>query len=364
MSDTELSGDHVTATPEREMQDIVSDIEARLYPPASKDDDEKPTDTDGDEVLEDAILKDELPDDDDSDSDEDDGGKKDLDDIATDEELTLAEYLGIDEDKLIVKDDGSVVFNAIIDGKSEEVSLKELATSYQMQGHNNNKSMALETERREFEEARTKVAEELKGRIDGVEALHNMAEKQLVGEYNSIDWDKLRYDNPSEWSALRQEYAEKAQQIKQGQSLITEERERLNKDQQKEFHEKMQEHMKGELSKMIGKNPSWADDAVFKTEMDSMKTFMVSTYGYEAKDMDNISDHRLIEVIKDAKKFREGTKAANDKKVKKLPKFQKPGAARGNAASLTKARAAKANKAALKADGSTASVANAILDRM
>ncbi|RLA60757.1 MAG: hypothetical protein DRQ89_12325 [Epsilonproteobacteria bacterium] len=353
----ENDGDNGSATPERGMQDIADDIESRLY-----GSDEEPADTDGDEVSDDAIVKDALPDDDDSDSDEDDGS--DLEDIATDEELSLADYLGIDEDKLIVGEDGSVSFNAIIDGESQEVSLKELATSYQMQGHVNNKSMALETDRREFEEARGKVATELKSRIDGVEALHNMAEEQLVGEYNNIDWDKLRYENPSEWSALRQEYAEKAQKIKQAQGLVSEERERISNEQQKEFHEKMSEHMKGELGKMIGKNPTWADDAVRKTDMEKMKDFMVATYGYEPEAMDTISDHRLIEVIKDAKAFRESTKAALKKKVKKLPKFQKPGAARGNAASLAKARAAKANKAALRKDGSTQSVANSILDRM
>jgi hypothetical protein len=354
MSTENLGSESVT--PEAGMQAIADNVESILYGT-----EEEPIETDDEEVLEGGESP---PEDDDPDSEDEDGEEEGLDDIASEDDLSLADYLGIDEDRLIVGEDGTVSFNAIIDGESQEVSLKELAKSYQMQGHVNNKSMALETERKEFQETRTQVATELKGRIDGVEALHNMAEEQLVGEYNAIDWNKLRYENPSEWSALRQEYAEKAQQIKQAQGLVAEERVRLNEEQQKEFHQNMDAHMKNEMSSLIVKNPNWSDDAVRKADMKEMKTFLSEAYGYGDKDFDNISDHRLIEVIKDAQSFRNGKKAIASKKVKVLPKFQKPGASRGNAASLKKARAVKAGRAALKKDGGTSSVANAILDRM
>ena len=347
------------ATPDKGMQEIATDLESRLFGAEG----DEPTKTDEDEVL---VDGEDLPTDDDSDADEDEGSEKkdDLDDIANEEELTLAGYLGVDDDRIVVKDDGSVVLNAIIDGESREVPLSELATSYQMQGHVNNKSMALEDQRKEFEGIREAAATELQQRMDGVEQLSKFAEEQLVGDYNNIDWDALRRDNPSEWTALRQEYAEKAQRIQEGQQLLSSERARVVKEQEDAYNHQMGEHLQVELGKMIVNNPTWADKEVRKTDMIAMSEFLISSYGYTKEDMDHVSDHRLIEVVKDARKYREGVKAAASKKGKRVPKFQKPGAARGNAASLAKARSVKAARTKLKSNGSTSNVADAILDRM
>ena len=98
-----------------------------------------------------------LPGDDDTDS-EDDDGSDGLEGELTEEELTLAGYLGIDEERLIVDEEGNISFNALVDGESKAVPLSELAKSFQLQGHVNNKSIALENERKEFEEQRNTVA--------------------------------------------------------------------------------------------------------------------------------------------------------------------------------------------------------------
>ena len=356
----EFEVDNSAATPDKGMQEIATDLESRLYGSSESD---EPTGADDDEVLEDGES---LPTDDDSDSDEEEGSdeKDELNEIANEEELTLAGYLGVDDDRIVVKDDGSVVLNTIIDGETRETPLSDLVTSYQMQGHNNNKSMALEDERKTFEGMREAAADELQQRMQGVQQLATFAEEQLIGEFNNIDWDTLRRDNPAEWTALKQEYAERAQKIQQGQQLLTEEQERVAKERQDTSDENMRVHMNGELGKLIANNPTWSDQTIRKADMDVMSTFLVDTYGYETSDMDNVTDARLIEVVKDAKKYREGIKLAANKKVKRIPKFQKPGATRANASSLAKARSVKAKRAALKKDGSTASVANAILDRM
>jgi hypothetical protein len=345
---------------DKPMKDVAADIEARLY----GSDEKEPTETKAEEVSEDDDLPledDDLPKEDDT-EDKDEGSEEELKDIA---EMSLADYLGIDDERIVEGDDGSLLFNAIIDGESKQVPLSELAANFQLQSHVNNKSIALENERKEFEDTRNNVATELQQRVQGIQALHKMAEEQLVSDFNQVDWDKLRVEDPGNWTALRQEYAEKAQKIQDAQGLATQEQQRMASEQQQQFQTQMQDHMKDQFSQMITKNPKWADEAVLKTDMDGLKTFVSNTYGYDTKDFDNVSDHRLIELIKDAKSFREGTKAAEGKKVKRVPKFTKPGAARGNAASLTKARNVKARRAAVKeGGGKTSDVANLLLDRM
>lgn len=350
----------VTAT-DQSAQDISGRVEAALLGEDNK--------TELEENHDDVVATDDvsLPAADDTDSDDDDGSV-DLEEIATEEEigddLSLAGYLGLDDDKIIVKDDGSVVFNAIIDGESKEVPLNELAKSYQLQGHVNNKSIALENERKEFETQQATIATELRSRLDNVTNMTKMVEEQLVGDFNKVNWDQLRVENPAEWTALRQEFADKAQQIQNVKTTASQELTKLNEEQSAQFQKDQQVYMKGQLDQMIVNNPAWADATVMKAETGKLKTFLGESYGFSDEDIKLVTDSRLIGLIQDAKAYRDGKKVVETKITKKVPKFQKPGAAKGNTKSLAKARSAKANKVALKKDGSIQNVANSILDRM
>lgn len=345
-----------TATVET-MQDNADRLEQLLYPEESQD--AEPNEDAEEEVTEDAI---ELPEDGDSDS-EDEEGSEGLDDIAEGEDLTLADYLGIDDERIVVGDDGVPLFNAIIDGETKQVPLKDLAANFQLQSHVNNKSMALEEQRKEFEGVREQVAQELQQRVQGVTKLGELAENELVSEYNSIDWNTLRTQDPANWTALRQEYAERAQKVQQVKDLAREEGLRLQQETQAKFKEAADEYFSGELRSMIADNPEWADETVRSSAMTEMRSFM-TRYGFTEADAQGVNDHRLIRLIKDAKAYRDGKKTAETKRVnKKLPKFQKPGG-KTNAANLAKARNAKALKAKVKKTGHVKDVAASIIDRM
>ena len=225
--------------------------------------------------------------------------------------------------------------------------------------------MAIEADRRQFEEVKSKVAMELHQRIQGVTKLGELAEQELVSEYQSIDWDRLRIDDPANWTALRQEYAERAQKIKQVQELSKQEAERLQQEAAEQYQAKAQEYFQGELAAMIKDNPEWADESVRQAKVGELRSFL-TRYGFTEKDALGVNDHRLIRLIKDAKAYHSGLKAAETKKVdKKLPKFQKPGSSKVVSANLAKARQAKAIKAKIKkSNGNVRDVAAAIVDRM
>jgi hypothetical protein len=358
-----------TAT-NKSAQGINSRIESILF------DGEEPTDDNDDVVSDDVIdpkkkvapkddasdLDDELPKDDDTDSEEEEGS--DLDKVATDEELSLADYLGIPEDSLEVDEDGKVAFKAVIDGKDQLVPLNELAKSYQLQGHVNNKSIALETERKEFRQEREAYANEIQTRVKGLEKLSAFMETELVAEFNKIDWDNIRRVKPAEWSALRQEFAERAQKIKQAKALAFEESERITEEQAREFVETRSKILTDELNKVITNNPTWADPAVRKSDQDKMRSFLNTTYGYTDQDFATVIDSRLILLIQDAQRYREGKQTVVKKAQKNVPKFRKPGANRADSANLAKARDVKAKRAQVKKTGNIRDVANLLVDRM
>lgn len=348
-----------TAPAEQSMQDITATLEAKLFPVEATSD--EPTDTDDGEVLEGELET--LPEDDDSDSDDEEGLEEDLEDDG--EGGTLSEFLGIDEDRIVIDENGETFFNAIVDGETKQVPIKELVSSFQLQSHTNNKSIALENERKEFEDTRVKAATELHQRLEGVTALAGVLENQLVEEYNTIDWDALRASDPAEWTALRQEYADKARKITQVKDLTIEENKRLRDESNQQMSQQQQAFIQEQQQLMLAENPEWSDPAVLNAARVDMTNFMTTKYGFEEDSLDSITDYRVLKVLRDAKAYNEGLVAATAKKEKRVPKFRKPGASKAQTAATSKARNVKAKRSAVKNSGGHVNdVANLLVDRM
>lgn len=341
---------------EKSMQEVANDVEAALYPQSEPEPEGEKV------VVEDEAI---LPETDDTDSADDEGLEDELENIAEEEELSLADYLGIDDEKLSQDESGNWQFNAIIDGEEKQVLLKDLTKSYQIQGHVNNKSIALENERKEFKVEQTRLTGEMTERITGLDNMLGFLEQEVVSEYQGIDWDRLRTENPSEWTALRQEFAEKAQRLQEAKSLVGEESKRLTDENNLKQQNLFSEHLKSQNEKMLIANPTWTDEAVLMKDMGVLKTFVKDAYGFTDEDTQLVTDHRLIGLIQDAQKYRAGKSVAKTKREKVVPKFQKSRATQANKNQLAKARTVKARKAAIKkSGGSIDSIAQALIDRM
>lgn len=338
-------------------QDVESRIEQALFG------------SDEAEAEDDAALDDgseTLPEDDDAEAEDDaeieDDGEQELDD----DDATIASILGLDDDKLAYDEEGNVVFNAIIDGEQQQVTMNDLVKSYQLEGHVNNKSIALENDRREFVETRDKAYTELANRLEGANALLDMATQTLTQEFQGIDWDSLRMTDPAEWTALRQQFSERLSQIESAKAQIGQSTNALTEEQKAEQMQKHQEFLQGEINKMIADNPEWADQTVMAKEVGEIGQFLQSEFGFTPEEVANNMDARLMKLIRMAHGAYKGGEQIKGKKIdKKVPKFRKPGQNNGNRASLEKARKVKAQKQAIrKSGGSVESVAASIVDRM
>ena len=287
-------------------------------------------------------------------------------DEVIDGDVTLASMLGLGDDQLEYDDQNNVVFNAIIDGESHKVPVSELVKSYQLQGHVNNKSIALENDRKEFHATRDQAYGELTTRLQGLNQLIQLNEQTLLAEYNGIDWDSLRMTEPGEWAALQQQFNQRALQIQQVKDLAGQEGQRLTQEQQQQQQKSLQDRAAGELQKMMADNPTWSDQTVMAKDIGEVGAFLRNQYGFTDQEIADNIDHRLMRMFKDAMAFHAGTKAITDKKIPaNMPKFVKPGTGGGDRPSLQKARQVKETKQAIrKSGGSLDSVANALINRM
>lgn len=332
-------------------QSVETRLEDALFPSEdlSEQEDESPTLAED----EDSTPDEEVPDE-----------EVEEEEAESEDELSLADYLGVPEDRLVVGEDGQVKLLAKVDGEMSEVELRDLVKSYQLEKHVNNKSMQVQEERKDFETKRTEAVTELREYADKLTALSQVMEQELFTEFSNVDWDRLRSVNPAEWAAKREEFALRAQRVQTKQQEMVDTVRHLQQQQQTELDANRQNALKERDSALIGVYPEWADEVVRDKAFKELGSFLTSEYNMPEDALENTFTPDAIKLAMDAKAYRQGKQAAAGKKAKPVPKFQKSGAARASAANLSKARQAKEKRAALKKSGGVQDAANLLLDRM
>ena len=148
----------------------------------------------------------------------------DSNELETDDDdglAALASELGLDADKLTLSEDGeNILINLKVNGKTEQVDLKEAIAGTQFSKANDEKARVLADERKSFESERQQVAQEYAARLQNVQAMGQMLEQQLLAEYNGVDWEALKTSDPARFLVTQQEYQQRQQQLHQaGQQL-------------------------------------------------------------------------------------------------------------------------------------------------
>ena len=127
----------------------------------------------------------------------------DSNELETDDDdglAALAEELGLDSDKLVLNEDGDILINLKVNGKTEQVDLKQAIAGTQFSKANDEKARMLAEERKSFESERQQVAEAYQQQLKQVQGLGEMLQNKLTQEFQSIDWDRLRVTDPAEWA--------------------------------------------------------------------------------------------------------------------------------------------------------------------
>ena len=244
----------------------------------------------------------------------------------SDDDISWESTLGVDEGQLHYDEEGNLAgINVKVNDKSDTVGMKDLILGYQTNKANTQKSQALSDERKTFTEQLEVVQKDYSTKLENVELLTTYLGDKLVQEFQGIDWDQLRVENPAEYAAARQDYSAKAQELKQAQDAIAEEKQQQVNSNNANNQKKQQAYMKEQRDLTIANNPSWSNKETLQKDLSALQSFADNQYGFTGDEFNKISDARIIELVKDAKSFREGVKVAALKRKKPVPKFQKSG---------------------------------------
>lgn len=241
----------------------------------------------------------------------------------SDEDLTWAKALGVDDNQLVLDDDGNLKGIIVkVDGEVSTLPLKEVIAGYQLNKHVTQKSQALSEERREFEQLRTQAAQALVQKLSAAEKLTQMLHQNLVSEYSNVDWDLLRIQNPGEYAAKVADFQAKNQGIQAALASIGSEQNQLTMQQTQEYQQNFARYLDFQFQKVIENNPSWTDQETMRSNINEIGDIATKEYGISPEEFAMLNDYRHLEIIKDAIAYRKG-KTVSKQKIQNVPNIQR-----------------------------------------
>ena len=253
------------------------------------------------------------------DDETDDSNEQETDD--DDGLAALASELGLDADKLTLSEDGEILVNLKVNGKDQQIDLKEAISQTQFSKANDEKARTLAEERKSFESERTQVAEAYQQQLQQIRGLGEMLQSKLTQEFQGIDWDRLRVTDPAEWTAKQREFEIRNQELQQAGQMLGEQ---MRLEQEQQSQQEAQERavlLQSEREKMIESNPSWRDETVMSGDINKIVDYARSN-GFDDEELKDVTHSRHVEVLRKAMLYDQG-KTVADKKVKQAPKMQR-----------------------------------------
>lgn len=209
-----------------------------------------------------------------------------------------------------------------IDGETRQVPLADVIKSFQLEGHVQNKSQQLAQEQRQFEQERDAAINLYKQQLGNAQTLGQLAQAQLMGEFNQINWTQLRQTDPVQWAVLQQDFTNRSGAINQHLREVA----AAQEAQSRQLQEQQAALLPREREKMLEARPEWRDPVKFEADRKVMSAY-AKNLGFNDAELSSLADHRYMQVLHDAAQFR-ALQAQNPetlKRVRAAPQMARPG---------------------------------------
>ena len=207
-----------------------------------------------------------------------------------------------------------------IDGKDTEVTEDELLSGYSRQADYTRKSQVLAEQRKKMDEELAATQQERQQYQSQLEQFNLQADSKLE-EFKSVDWTKLKEEDPMEYALKRDQYRE----LQENKRLVAEEQQNLAQKQQAEMQTKWNEELARQQEVMAQRLPEWNDPEKGPKLKQNIKSFALKK-GFTEQEVDSLIDARSVDVLHKAMMYETLLEAKiSQKKAKVVPKVQKPG---------------------------------------
>ena len=233
-----------------------------------------------------------------------------------------ANELGLEQDKLVLSEDGEIMIQMKINGRNEEVGLKEAVSQTQYFKANEEKARTLAEEKKSFESQRQELAESYQQQLQQVQGLGEMLQQKLTQDFQSVDWQALRQTDPAEWAAKQQEFAQRNQELQMaGMALGEQMRQEQERTDQLEMQQR-QKILELERHSMIESNPEWADESKMKSDLSEIVEYAKKS-GFSDDELQDVIYSRHVNVLRKAFLYDKGQTVVEKKVKQSPPKMQR-----------------------------------------
>jgi len=197
----------------------------------------------------------------------------------------------------------------VIDGVEQQITLDEARQGYQRQVDYTHKTQEV-----------ARIRTELQGTIENYKQGLELIGRYFTADveaFKTVDWDKIKAEDPAKWSSLKIEQQEAQQRAASLQAAFNE----AAGLQQQQQNQVLREQLPVEFNKLVDKFPDYKDP-VKRADISKGWADYGQTQGFTAAELNSIIDHRMLVVLDKAKKYDELKNKTNkviDKKVTQNP---------------------------------------------
>lgn len=191
------------------------------------------------------------------------------------------------------------LYTITVDGKQEQVTLKEALAGYQR-----TKDYTRKTEeaanKRKAAEGELEILQKARTGYEGV--LTRMLEKlgPEDGEKTPEQWAELRRNDEADYAVQWADF----QRRQEARTSIKAEQERVGKEKHAEHVAKLNEIVSGERVKLLEALPEWKDPEKYKAGATRAFAFAKETYGFTDQEISQTYDSRIVRMLEDARRYR------------------------------------------------------------
>ena len=217
-----------------------------------------------------------------------------------------------------------------VDGEEVEVTLDELKSGYSRQSDYTKKTQEIAEYRKQadamIQQAQQEVYQTQQFRqqyIDAASAVVQQQYSKLNELVNNTDWERLKIED-------REEYLTKKSEVTDLQTMMQQEEHRLGQANEQAMAEQRQLQQRvayEERQKLESILPEWKNEE-FRQKAGKELTEFALSQGFLQEELNQLTDHRSLLVLMQAKAFQEMQKAqlsTKSKKTKKKPKMATSG---------------------------------------
>jgi len=185
-----------------------------------------------------------------------------------------------------------------IDGKEQQIPLKEAVAGYQRQADYSRKTAAVAEERKQLEQVAQQIQEE---RAQYAQLLSALQEQLVETVQKQPDWEKLYAEDPLEYVRQKDLYREQQERLQAASA----EQQRVMALMQQQQAQQLKQVVQSGREKLTEMIPAWKDQSRWEQDRVKLRQYGQEKLGYSEQEISQVYDHRMVVAAYKAMKYDE-----------------------------------------------------------